>query len=144
MKKLISGVLVRTLAFGNWVSQGLPFYSGNVTYHLTVQTGPCILRVPHYRGALMWVFVDGKDRGPLIYSPYQLCLEDLQTVLHQMDIKLYGTRQNTFAPLHHLGSIPFSQGPDSWRSTHDLWNYEYCLSEKGILSSPRLYAISAK
>ncbi len=132
---------VRELAFGSWTSQGLPFYSGNVTYHLQAETGPCVLRVPHYRGALMRVWVDGADCGPLIYSPYALQLDRLKDGLHKIDIKLYGTRQNTFAPLHHLGTIPFSQGPDSWRSTHDLWNYEYFLSDKGILSSPRIYRI---
>jgi hypothetical protein len=41
--------------------------------------------------------------------------------------------------MHHLSSIPFSQGPDSWRSTDDLWNYEYSFAPKGILSSPRIY-----
>ena len=135
------GAPVKELSFGNWVHHGLPFYGGNVTYHLTVETGPCILRIPHYRGALTRVWVDGKDMGPVIYSPYALRLEELKTGIHQIDIKLYGTRQNTFAPLHHLGSIPFSQGPDSWRSTHDLWNYEYCLAEKGIISSPRIYPL---
>jgi hypothetical protein len=29
---------VRELAFGDWVPQGLPFYGGNVTYHIFVET----------------------------------------------------------------------------------------------------------
>jgi hypothetical protein len=130
---------VRELAFGSWVGQGLPFYGGNVTYHIDVEGGPMKLRIPHYRGAVMHVWVDEVDRGVIAFSPYQIDLSDLKPGRHKLDIKLYGTRQNCFAPVHHLGSIPFSQGPDSWRSTDDLWNYEYCLREKGILSSPRIY-----
>jgi hypothetical protein len=132
---------VRELAFGNWVGQGLPFYGGNLTYHIELEGGPMKLRVPHYRGAMMRVWADDVDRGVIAFSPYQIDLPDLKPGLHKLDVKLYGTRQNCFAPLHHLGSIPFSQGPDSWRSTGDLWNYEYHLKEKGILSSPRIYTI---
>ena len=60
-------------------------------------------------------------------------------VLHQVDLTLYATRYNTLAALHHLSSIPFSQGPDCWRSTNDLWNYEYSFVPQGIMSSPRFY-----
>lgn len=130
---------VRTLHFGSWVHQGLPFYGGNVTYHLEAECGGAVLRVPHYRGALLKVYVDGEDFGSIIYSPYEISLDGLKQGKHKIDIKAYGTRQNVFAPTHHLGSIPFYQGPDSWRSTGDLWNYEYSLSDKGIMSSPRIY-----
>jgi hypothetical protein len=139
-KKIIAPV--RELAFGSWVYQGLPFYGSNVTYHIKAETkGGICLRVPHYRGALMRVWVDGIDRGTIAFSPYSLELPDLTPGEHEFDIKLYGTRQNCFGPLHHLGSIPFSQGPDSWRSDRDLWNYEYHLSDKGIMGSPRIYRL---
>ena len=134
---------VRRLAFGSWTNQGLAFYGGNVTYHLTVQMKRGgILRCPHYRGACLRVMVDGADRGPLAFSPYEMDLSDLASGEHQIDIAVYGTRQNTFGPLHHLGSIPFSQGPDSYRSTGDLWCYEYCLSDKGLMSAPRFYLMN--
>ena len=137
-KKIIAPV--RSLAFGSWTNQGLPFYGGNVTYHLAVQTGRgAILRCPHYLGACLRVAVDGEDRGPIVFSPYELDLSDLPPGEHRIDVTVFGTRQNTFGPLHHLSSIPFSQGPDSWRSTGDLWRCEYALSDKGLMSSPRVY-----
>ena len=115
-------------------------YGGNVTYHLAVQTGRgAILRCPHYRGACLRVAVDGEHRGPIVFSPYEIDLSDLPPGEHRIDVTVFGTRQNTFGPLHHLSSIPFSQGPDSWRSTGDLWRYEYALSDKGLMSSPRVY-----
>ena len=132
---------VRTLAFGTWTQQGLPFYGGNVTYHLEAELGEeeAVLRCPHYRGALMRVAVDGEDLGPVIYSPYQITLPKLTPGKHRIDITVYGSRQNTFAPLHHLSTFQYSQGPDAYRSTGDLWNYEYAFADKGLLSSPRLY-----
>ncbi len=131
---------VRTLSFGSWTHQGLPFYSGNVTYRLTVASrGGLILRCPHYRGACLRVKVDGNDRGHIVFSPYELDLSDLLPGTHEIDVTVFGTRGNTFGPLHHLGSIPFAQGPDSYRSTGDLWNEEYSLSDKGLMSSPRIY-----
>jgi len=131
---------VRTLAFGTWTQQGLPFYGGNVTYHLEAEFGAdAILRCPHYRGALMRIAVDGEDLGPVIYSPYQIKLPTLSEGKHQIDVTVYGSRQNTFAPLHHLSTFQYSQGPDAYRSTGDLWNYEYAFADKGLLSSPRLY-----
>ncbi len=131
---------VRRLAFGDWVHQGLPFYSGNVTYHLEVESGDNLtLRVPHYRGALVGVTVDGVEQPEIIYSPYVCKVNGLKPGKHQVDLTLYATRYNTLAALHHLSSIPFSQGPDCWRSTNDLWNYEYSFVPQGIMSSPRFY-----
>jgi hypothetical protein len=103
---------VRSLAFGSWTQQGLAFYSGNVTYHLSVTTdGGIFLRCPHYRGACLRVRVDGADRGPIVFSPYELDLSDLAAGTHQIDITVFNTRQNTFAPLHHLARSPFARAP---------------------------------
>ena len=131
---------VRELAFGDWTHQGLPFYSGNVTYHVSLETqgGGCV-RVPHYRGAMVGLRVDGGEEQPIIYSPYVYDLSALAAGCHQFDFTLYATRYNTLAALHHVSSIPFSQGPDCWRSTDDLWNYEYSFVPQGIVSSPRFY-----
>lgn len=131
---------VRELAFGDIVPQGLPFYTGNCVYHLKAVFGKgAVLRVPQYRGALLRVAVDGHDVGSVIYSPYAIRLPDLAPGGHNIDIKLYNTRQNGFGQLHHTRSVPFYQGPDSWRTTGDLWSYEYQLFQVGILKSPELY-----
>lgn len=134
---------VRELAFGSWTSQGLAFYSGSVTYHIDMEcAGPAVLRVPHYRGALIEAAVDNEAAGEIIYSPYALEMPGLRAGKHRFNLTLYATRQNTLAALHHLSSIPFAQGPDSWRSTEDLWNYEYSFTPQGILSSPRFYELT--
>ena len=131
---------VRRLGFSDIVPQGLPFYTGNIRYHLNVRTiGGLTIRVPRYRGGLIKVFVDGKERGNIIYSPYVLNLPDVADGDHHVELLLYGTRYNGFAQLHHTPGVYFYQSPNSWRSAGDLWCYEYQFKNAGILRSPEVY-----
>jgi len=129
---------VRTLAFGDFTHQGLPFYTGCVTYHfpVTVKNGALTLRVPHYRGALMEVSIDGAYAGPIVFAPYTLTKTDLADGEHQVELKLIGTRQNGFAQLHHTQGIYFYQSPRSWRTEGDKWTYEYQFKKAGVLRAP--------
>ncbi len=137
---------VRRLAFGDIVGQGLPFYGGNLVYHLDVRTRTtgAVLRVPRYRGALLDVAVDGQPAGRIVYSPYTLDLPGLHPGNHRIDIRLYGMRYNTFAQLHNADDTMEWFGPNSWRTVGDSWTYEYRLKPAGILKSPDLYEKTAK
>ena len=129
---------VRRLGFGDIVPQGLPFYTGNLVYRFTVRSqGDFALRVPRYRGGLVKVFVDGRDAGNIAFSPYILNVK-AEEGEHTVEIRLYGTRFNGFAQLHHTPGVYFYQSPNSWRSADDLWCYEYQLKPAGILKSPEL------
>lgn len=131
---------VRVLGFGDIVPQGLPFYTGNVLYHCDIQTKETLtLRVPHYRGGLVEVLVDGKEQGSIVTSPYTCTIKGLRPGLHRITLKLYGVRQNGFAQLHHTPGIYFYQSPNSWRSDGDLWTYEYQFKPMGILKSPEFH-----
>lgn len=131
---------VRSLGFGDIVSQGLPFYTGNLSYHFQVESeGGLTIRVPRYRGGLLKVFIDGTQAGNIIFSPYTLELPQLASGRHEVTIMLYGTRYNGFAQLHHTPGVYFYQSPNSWRSALDLWCYEYQFKPAGILKSPELY-----
>ncbi|MBQ2433335.1 MAG: hypothetical protein II266_02810 [Clostridia bacterium] len=130
---------VRTLGFGDIVPQGLPFYTGNLTYKFRVLTqGDFTLRIPRYKGALSRIYVDGADMGAIAFSPYALRIQAEKGV-HEVSIKLYQTRINGFGQLHHTPGVYFYQSPNSWRSADDLWTYEYQLKPAGILKSPELY-----
>ncbi len=129
----------RRLGFGDIVPQGLPFYTGNIDYRFTVETKNTLtVRVPYFRGALIKVFVDGADRGNIAFAPYFLTVDGLVPGKHEVALRLYGTRQNGFGQVHHLQTLGFYQSPDSWRSTGDLWTYEYQFKPMGILKSPEL------
>lgn len=129
---------VRKIGWGDIASQGLPFYTGNLTYRTKVRSrGDFTVRVPQYRGGLVKILVDGKDCGNIAFSPYTLRVRCAPGE-HRVEWKLYGTRQNGFAQLHHTQGVYFYQSPNSWRSAGDLWSYEYRLKPAGILKSPEI------
>lgn len=133
---------VRSLGFSDIVSQGLPFYTGNLLYHFRIHTdGDFELRIPRYRGGLTKVFLDDIEVGNVAFSPYRIRIPCSQGD-HTLTIRLYGTRQNGFAQLHHTPGVYFYQSPNSWRSGGDLWCYEYQFKPAGILTSPELYGAS--
>lgn len=129
---------VRKIGWGDIAPQELPFYTGNLTYRTKVcSEGDFTIRIPQYRGGLVKVFADGEDCGNIAFSPYSLTVH-AKPGEHDLELKLYGTRQNGFAQLHHTQGVYFYQSPNSWRSAGDLWSYEYRFKPAGILKSPEL------
>ena len=129
------------LGFGDISSQGLAYYGGNLTYKVPFETkgGRIALWLPHYRGSLVRATLDGTDCGRIVYSPYQLILEDVAPGKHILSLKLFGNRFNTFGQLHLAANSSYRwYGPNSYRTTGDLWCYEYRTRPTGILASPML------
>lgn len=138
-KKLIP--VSKDKGFGDIVRQGLPFYGGNLSYQMrfTAKTGEFEIWVPQYRGSLLKVWVDGKEQGNIIFSPYKLKVSDITPGEHQIMIRLYGNRANTFGALHNCdrrAAMDDWMGPNAWRTEGARWSYEYQLKEMGILTAP--------
>ncbi|GAB4426244.1 MAG: glycosyl hydrolase [Chloroflexi bacterium OHK40] len=131
---------VRELAFGDWTSQGLPFYGGNVTYHCTVEGrgAPLTLRAAKFQAPLLAANLDGRRLGPIAFAPFELALGALAPGEHRLDITAYGSRVNTFGCVHNADERAFWFGPNAWRTTGDDWSYEYRLKPAGLLAAPRL------
>ena len=131
---------VRELSFGDITRQGLPFYGGNLTYHLLTDKECDALTVAaeYYRGHLLKVFIDGKDEGVIAFSPYQITAGNLTPGKHKVDIKYFGSRINTFGQLHRNDRFNQWWGPDSWRTTGAAWSYEYRFWPQGVLKSPEI------
>ncbi|MBQ7968570.1 MAG: hypothetical protein IJ292_01980 [Clostridia bacterium] len=133
---------VTSLAFGNIVTQGLPFYTGNIVYEFDAnvgEDGKLIVRTEQYRGGLVEMLIDDEFAGNVVFSPYTVEKTGLTPGKHKVSLKLYGTRQNGFAQVHHTPGIYFYQSPDSWREGGALWMYEYQLKPAGILKSPQIF-----
>jgi hypothetical protein len=131
---------VRSLGFGDISRQGLPFYGGNLVYHLEadIPADKFTLRAAQYRGHLLKVRVDGKDYGPLVYSPYEMEIPAGKG-RHKIDLAYFGSRINTFGQLHCVERNPkFWWGPNSWRTTGANWSYEYQFWPQGVLKSPEI------
>jgi hypothetical protein len=131
---------VRSLGFGDWTSQGLPFYAGNVTYHCgPVDTGrDIVLRAARFAAPLLAVDVDGARFGTIAFAPYELDLGGLAPGSHDLAITAFGSRVNAFGALHNWDADERWHGPSAWRSTGDRWGYEYNITRAGILVAPRL------
>lgn len=128
------------LAFGDITTQGLPFYGGNVTYHVPVETkgGALCIRSGYYVGAMQEVSVDGEECIPLITPPYTAKLDSISAGRHTFDFTLYGHRGNGFGPVHMTDIKEFWFGPRAWRTEGDKWCYEYRIHEQGILTTPEI------
>jgi hypothetical protein len=142
------GKPVKSLTFGDIGSQGLPFYGGNLTYHLEAeckpspgsQTGSLTIEASSYRFMVLKVAVDGKDKGYIAYAPYRLAIDGLSPGMHKIDLTGFGCRVNTFGQLHNnVARDGYWWGPNSWRTTGPAWSYEYRFWSQGILKSPEIY-----
>lgn len=130
--------LPKTLRFGDITKQGLPFYGGNVTYHIPLEThgGALTVTAPRYRGVLQTATLDGGAEQALIFPPYTAALGHPAAGSHTLDMTLYGHRRNSFGPIHLADQTTRWIGPDAWRTAGSEWNDNYMLTEEGILTPP--------
>ena len=130
-----------SLAYGDIVRQGLPFYAGNLTYQIpfSCKAGALHIEVPHYRGALVQVTLDGKKIGNIALAPYRLDCGRVQEGHHTLKLKVFGNRINAFGALHNADSTEEWYGPNLWRTSGNKWSYEYQFKKMGILSTPQYW-----
>lgn len=128
------------LGFGDWTTQGLPFYCGNVTYKfpVRVEKDTLTIRVPQYRGSVLGMEMDGVRQGDMAYAPYEYTFTNLQPGEHEVGITVYGNRVNGFGCVHNCDDSTSWFGPDCWRSEGVRWCYEYRLRKSGLLVSPQI------
>lgn len=133
---------VEKLAWGDITRQGLPFYGGNLTYHLEIalEAGAYEMAVTNYRGHLLRLSIDDKDAGVIAFSPYRVKTAKLDAGSHRIDLTLYGSRINTFGQLHQADKALVWWGPNSWRSSGASWAYEYQLWPQGVMKAIEVYA----
>lgn len=131
------------IVFGDYTVQGFPFYGGNFTYSFVFECEAGVYEIcaPRFAGALIQVWVDDEEKGNIMFSPYRLRLGYLSEGKHQIQMKLYGNRRNTFGALHNSDKWERWYGPDAWRTSGDKWSYEYQLRPMGILQTPRLFRV---
>jgi len=132
---------VRTLAFDDITRQGLPFYSGNITYHCTFELADAAnlkLQVPHFAGAMLGVKLDAGPERDIAFAPYAVNFDRVQPGSHTLDLILYGHRHNAFGPLHWARASSLVN-PGTWRTCGDQWCYEYKnLRPLGIQAAPMI------
>jgi hypothetical protein len=131
---------VRNLTFGDFTSQGLPFYGGNVTYHCSIENAGEIvsIRIPHFKGALVKAVLDGQDTKTLAFAPFRAEFKT-SPGKHKLDLTVFGNRVNCFGAVHNMAYLHkpiYWWGPSSWRTSGDGWSDEYQLRAMGIVIAP--------
>jgi hypothetical protein len=132
---------VRTLAFGDWTGQGLPFYAGNVTYHTRFEADgqtTYTLETARFPNPVLSLALDGAFAGRIAFAPYQLALGKPVEGGHALDITAFGNRFNAFGCVHLCNPSFRWFGTAAWRTEGASWAYEYQLKAMGLLVAPKL------
>lgn len=125
--------LPKKLCLGDIVQQGLPFYSGTVSYELGSCDASSIL-VSGFSGACVRVR-RGERNCMVAFAPYEASIPDGEEPLW-LDVVL--TRRNTFGPLHQLPGRTFAYSPGSFVSSGPSWTYDYVVLPAGLSGIPKV------
>ena len=131
---------IHELSFGDITPQGLPFYTGNVTYHTTIQGNGDVLtlHIPDFRAPLLTAALDSSQVGYVAFAPFRLPLGVMGSGSHQLSLTAFGNRLNAFGSVHNANPNERWFGPSAWRTEGKFWSDAYELKPSGILTSPRL------
>jgi hypothetical protein len=136
---------VKTLGFGDWTSQGLPFYAGNVTYHTQINEAhpETWVQMSQFKGPLVTVDYQQKPVGPVAFPPFELKLPTTGgNETGKLDITVYGNRINSFGAVHNTDStVVWAGAPGTYRTQGSEWAYEYQLRPMGLLVAPVLKTV---
>lgn len=133
----------RKLRFGSVVTQHLPFYTGNITYHMEVgmdrDYDDVTIEVPHFAAPVLELYLDGQPKGIIAYAPHKLSVGAVTAGSHKLDIVMYGNRFNGFGTLHNANDEFRWYGPDSYRTKGSQWTDTYLFHDMGILSAVKIH-----
>jgi hypothetical protein len=134
-----------SLRTGDWAQQGLPFYSGAVTYSTRFALARkarerVFVRLPDYRGAVVKIWVNSRVAGTIAWPPNEL---DITPYLdgeggQLLGIEVFAHRRNSHGPLHHVSKWPVWTGPAQFTTEGDEWVDRYQLVPCGLLADPVL------
>lgn len=115
--------------------------AGNLIYEVpfTSTGGNLCIETSHYKGALIKVAIDDKEKGNIALAPYTLDCGYISPGDHTIKLKLFGNRINAFGAVHNADSLEEWYGPNIWRTEGNKWSYEYQINEMGILTTPRYW-----
>jgi hypothetical protein len=135
---------VNSIETGDWTKQGLPFYSGAVSYKAKITANPgkgerSILKLPAYRGTLAKVYVNGNCAGSVAWDPNELDISDfLKKGSNDLTIEIISHRRNSHGPLHYAEKWPSWTGPGQYQSEGKNWTDNYQLVPCGLMEDPEL------
>jgi hypothetical protein len=127
---------------GSWKSQGMPFYSGGVSYEkdILVPSGEksgerFLVRLGRFAGSMAEVLVNRRSAGFIAFEPRQLDITGfIQPGSNRVGVVVYGTLKNTLGPHHNSPTLgkawpsQFQRGAENGRPPGS----EYSLVDYGL------------
>jgi len=123
--------LPATLKVGDIVPQGLPYYSGTVSYNAGPVTASAI-KVDSFGGACVKAR-KGDKWNMIAFAPYIQAVPEGEGDLW-LDVVL--TRRNTFGPLHQVEAKAWAYGPENFVVEGDAYTDNYVTLPAGLLAAP--------
>jgi hypothetical protein len=137
--------LPASLELGDWVPQGLAFYSGSVSYRRSIDLGEgkgqrTYIGIPEYRGVAVRVLVNGKEAGLAAWEPNEVEVTGLAEGVADVQIQVIGHRRNSHGPFHLPEKWPMWTGPGQFvRGANPAnWFDGYQLVPCGLMAEPEL------
>ncbi len=133
------------LTFGNWVTQGLPFYPESVSYKKKFTFGkdeqPAKIVLDEWQGAVAAVKVNGKEAGIIGWQPYELIVDDyIVAGDNEIEVLIYGTPRNLLGP-HYNNPPKGIATPWSWNNAPSSQpaGSEYSFATYGLLNDYKIF-----
>ena len=130
------GTLPERIEAADLCAQGLPHYSGGITYSLPLpnSSSPRKLELGDFGGAALAVQT-ADNSETICFPPYQA---NIAAGVDQAEVTVWLTRRNLFGPMHLIPSEQSQTGPDSFRSTGNDYQDSPVLTASGLLIEPTL------
>lgn len=135
--------LPEALSPSDLVAQGLPFYSGPISYLIPPTQKPAkgqrvFLETPKFEAACVKVRSGKRASRMIAWPPYEADVTEAVAAGGAMEVEVVLTRRNTFGPLHLVPLRSGAYGPDHWVTAGASWSDNYMLYPSGLLAAPAL------
>lgn len=126
------------LRIGDWVGQGLPFYSGSVSYRkeidLDVASGTRQFLKVRFAGTLARVRVNGVECDSVLWAPWETEItKALRDGTNVIEIDVVSSLRNTMGPLHNALNRDLEwTGPNEF-SDKETWTDVYQFEPYGLM-----------
>ncbi|NOY74726.1 MAG: hypothetical protein GXP32_02915 [Kiritimatiellaeota bacterium] len=133
-----------SLKIGDWTEQGLPFFSGSLTYGKTLsakfaEKESVFVSVPEYAGVAIRILVDGSEVGLIAWEPNELEISKhvKSGTPFELGVEILGHRRNSHGPLHNPEKWTEGTGPGQFEELAGEVT-EYNLVPCGLMAEPAL------
>ena len=135
---LVLADLPDTLVIGDLAEQGLPFYSGKLSYYCQLSELPkcdrIVCELTEFGAACGKITLQGSE-AVIAFPPYRANF-DAAGRNQTLRIDLTLTRRNLFGPLHQKSKGNLMTAPVSYRTEGANFSREVQLDPSGLLSAP--------